>query len=98
MNPKAVLIYHLKQYVGKKYILEQTIYAVHDLKRYPDGVKYSLIFIDVNTGDRVLMDNHHPKGHHVHLGKKQIEYIFKDETKLIEDFKKFVFQHMGKKL
>lgn len=93
-----MLIYHFKEVVHHRFVLEQTIYAVDDLRSYPDGVKYSLIFIDTVTGDRVLMDNHPPKGHHIHFGEEQIEYEYKSEQGLIEDFKFFVMQHMGVKL
>lgn len=96
---KATLIYYFKDYLHEdRYVLEQKIYAIEDLKRFPDGVKYSLILVDQKTGKRVLMDNHHPKSHHVHLGGKEFEYEFTSEQKLIEDFKDFVYQYMGIKL
>ena len=98
MSPKAILIYDFKEAVQGKYVLEQTIHAVPLDNRYPDGVKYSLIFLDAKTGDRVLMDNHHPKGPHVHLGEEEIPYEYVDDEKLLTDFKHFVLQHMGVKL
>lgn len=98
MSPKATLIYYLKEVVQKRYVLEQTIHAVPLDNRYPDGVKYSLIFTDTKTGDKVLMDNHQPKGPHVHLGEKEITYEYEDDKALLTDFKQFVLQHMGVKL
>ncbi|MCY4524492.1 MAG: hypothetical protein OXB84_07125 [Halobacteriovoraceae bacterium] len=98
MSSKAVLVYELKEIIRRHYVLEQKIYAIGSDKRFPDGIKYRLVLIDSRTGNKVLMDNHHPKGHHVHLGEVQIPYEYKDEIKLIEDFKQFVFQHMGVKL
>jgi len=78
--------------------LEQSIHAVPLDNRYPDGVKYSLIFLDSKTGDRVLLDNHQPKGPHVHLGQEEISYEYVDDERLLTDFKLFVLQHMGVKL
>ena len=98
MSPKAALIYYLKEVVQGRYVLEQIIHAVPQDSRYADGVKYKLIFLDTKTGDRVLMDNHHPKGPHVHLGEEEISYEYMDDQKLLADFKQFVLQHMGMKL
>ncbi len=98
MSPKATLIYYFKEVVQKRFILEQAIYAVPLDNRYPDGVKYSLIFLDTQTGNRVLMDNHQPKGPHVHLGEEEIPYEYVDDEKLLTDFKHFVLQHLGVKL
>ena len=96
---KATLIYHFKDYLHEnRYVLEQKIYAVDDLKKFPDGVKYSLILVDLKSGKKVLMDNHHPKSHHVHLGDKEFDYEFINGQRLIEDFKDFVYQYMGIKL
>ena len=75
-----------------------SLYEVNEKKRYPHGVKYGLICMDSKTGDQVLMDNHHPKGHHIHLNKKEISYEFTTPEKLIEDFKKLVLEHLGVKL
>ena len=94
----ATLIYHFKEQVGSKYVLEMTIHAVSDLERFPDGVRYSLIFVDLKTGDKLLMDNHHPKGHHIHLGSKELSYNYKNDVELVSDFKTYIFQHMGVKL
>ncbi len=95
MNSKLKI--HLKQYVHGKYVLEVNIWSVVD-KRYPDGVKYSLIFIEVKSGRKVLMDNHHPKKPHVHLDEKEMDYEYMGEEKLFSDFEKYVLQHFGVRL
>jgi len=96
---KAQLIYYFKDYLNdERYVLEQKIYKVENLDKFPDGIKYSLILFDRKSKNKVLMDNHHPKSHHVHVGNKEFEYHFTNEPKLIEDFKKFVYQYMGVKL
>ncbi len=96
---KAQFVYYFKDYLNdKRYVLEQKIYKVENLEKFPDGIKYSLVLYDRKSNDKVLMDNHHPKSHHVHVGNKEFEYQFTSEPKLMQDFKKFVYQYMGVKL
>ncbi|MCB0326305.1 MAG: hypothetical protein KDD52_01675 [Bdellovibrionales bacterium] len=95
---KAKLIYHHKAKLHGKYILELSIHDVGKSQQYPDGIKYGLICINFKTRERILMDNHHPKGPHIHIGKDQLLYVFESEEKLIEDFKSLVFKHLGVRL
>lgn len=74
------------------------IYKVGNSSKYPDGVKYGLIFTDLRSKKRVLMDNHHPKGPHVHLDDRELSHRCVDEENLIKDFKRFVLEHMGVKI
>ncbi len=94
---KSKLIYHLKEEIKGKYIMELKIHSVED-KRYVDGVKYALLMIEPKSGSKVLMDNHHPKGPHFHLDDEEFDYSYVSDNKLIEDFKKLVLQHFGEKL
>lgn len=82
---------------NKRYVLETKIWLLDD-HRYPSGVKFSLIFIDTKTGRKVLIDNHHPKGPHIHLDDDEFGYAYVDEKKLIADFKAHVFGHFGVKI
>ena len=41
------------------------------------------------------MDNHHPKGPHIHFDENELPYDFKGDDQLIEDFKAFVLDQMG---
>lgn len=75
--------------------MEMTIHEVGRSSRYSDGIKYGLLLLDLKTGRRVLMDNHHPKGHHIHLDGIGFPYEYKNDEKLIEDFKAFVVDHFG---
>ena len=95
---KAILRIHEKYRFKDRYLIEMSFYEVNEKKRYPHGVKYGLICLDTKTGNKVLMDNHHPKGDHIHLDKKEISYYFSTPEKLIEDFKKLVLEHLGVKL
>lgn len=92
---KAMLLFHQKQRFQSRLLLETTIHEVGLSHRYPDGIKYGLLLLDLETKRRVLMDNHHPKGPHVHLDETEIPYEYKSDEKLIEDFKTLVLDHIG---
>ena len=40
------------------------------------------------------MDNHAPKGHHVHFNNIEKKYDFENVDKLFQDFQKFVVTFM----
>jgi len=92
---KAILQLHEKKAFKNGMVLEIKLWEVARNKRYPDGIRYSLLFIDPPTGKKILMDNHTPKGHHYHINDKEHEYTYADINKLIKDFKAFVKTHMG---
>lgn len=94
----AELVYWHKARLKDRYILEMKIHKMGQSAKYPDGVKYGLIFIDSKTGKRVLMDNHHPKGPHVHINDQEISYPYTDENQLIKDFKTLVMANMEVKI
>jgi hypothetical protein len=75
--------------------MELTIHDVGRSARYPDGVKYGLLALDLKSGKRVLMDNHRPKGPHVHLDDRELVYDYRGDDRLIEDFKRLVQEHLG---
>lgn len=95
---KAKLVYWHKARIHDRYILEMEIFKVAKCARYPNGIKYGLILTDPRTGKSVLMDNHHPKGHHIHLNAKEIAYEYVNEDKLVEDFKELVLANMEVKI
>jgi hypothetical protein len=92
------ILYWQKAKIQERYLIELKIYEIGDPVRYPDGVKFSLICIDLETGRQVLMDNHHPKGAHTHLDDVEIAYKFTDVTSLMADFKNLVLEHLEVKL
>jgi hypothetical protein len=92
---KAKVLYHMKMRFQDHHLIEMTIHEVGHSARYPDGVKYGLLLLDLKSGRRILMDNHHPKGHHIHLGDQELPYEYKNDETLIEDFKRLVLDHMG---
>lgn len=91
---KAELVYWHKARIHDRYIIEMEIFKVAKSVRYPDGIKYGLILTDPRTGKLVLMDNHHPKGPHIHLNDQQMPYRYIDEENLIKDFKELVLANM----
>ena len=92
------LIHYFKEEIKKKYILELSIHRIKGDDRYPDKIKYSLMFMEIKTGRRVLMDNHHPKGHHLHLDDTELKYNYVDNDSLVGDFKRYILEHFGEKL
>ncbi|OGQ68983.1 MAG: hypothetical protein A3F89_04315 [Deltaproteobacteria bacterium RIFCSPLOWO2_12_FULL_50_11] len=91
---KTTLVYWHKARIHDRYVLEMEIFKVAKSTKCPDGVRYGLIFTDLRTGKQVLMDNHHPKGPHIHLDDDELPYDYVDEEKLIQDFKDLVLANM----
>ena len=70
-------------------IEERVIWAVPKSARHPEGVRYRLAYIPKGAGrPAVLYDNHHPKGHHRHIGERQFSYDFTGVERLLEDFRR----------
>lgn len=44
------------------------------------------------------MDNHFPKGPHIHIKNLQVDYNFMNLDRLAEDFKKLVLKYFGEKV
>lgn len=95
---KARLRFYLKNMLRGRYVVELSIYEIEASTRYPEGIKYGLICKDLKSGDFVLMDNHHPKGPHVHVNDEEFSYNFVDDDNLVEDFKNLVLSNLGVKL
>jgi len=95
---KAHLRYFVKNNLHGRYVIELSIYEVGISSKYPDGIKYGLICKDLKTGDYVLMDNHHPKGPHIHFNDQELRYEYVNDERLIEDFQNWVLKELGVKL
>jgi hypothetical protein len=68
-------------------IVEVKIWEVQDIQKYPEGIKYSLYCVDLRTKEVIIgIDNHHPKGHHIHIGSSEFLYQFQDVETLVEYF------------
>ena len=95
---KANLKFFSKNKILGRYVVELSIHEVPKSKNYPDGIKYGLICMDLETKSFVLLDNHHPKGPHVHVNDREFAYEYVNDDQLIEDFKEMVLNELGVKL
>ena len=74
----------LNQVTGDAAVAELKIWNVPKSKDYPEGRKYSLFL--VSGGEIVVgFDNHKPKGPHLHLGNRELPYLYRDEKSLFSD-------------
>ena len=92
---KAILVRHEKFIVRRRYTIEISVHQVQRSGKYKDGLKWGLICIDRETGMKVLMDNHHPKGPHIHVDVHVLHYEFRGLDQLVRDFRQLVTEHMG---
>lgn len=89
------IIYWHKTKIQNKYIIELKIQSVAKTYKYPHGIRYSLICINSKSQDKILFDNHYPKGNHIHICDKEMSYDFVSYDQLIDDFKKLIFDNFG---
>lgn len=92
---KATLIRHEKFIVRRRYVIEISVHQLPKSAKYSDGLKWGLICVDQKSGRKVLMDNHHPKGPHIHIDDDELEYNFKGLDQLVTDFRRLVLEHLG---
>ncbi len=92
---KATLVRHEKFIVRRRYLIEISVYQIPKSNHYKDGLKWGLICVDRVSGKKVLMDNHHPKGPHVHIDDDEMPYDFDGLDKLASDFRQLITEHMG---
>lgn len=89
---KATLLHHNKvtlvhQRTDAVAIAELRVLKVEVTKYFPEGIKYSLFLVDCTSGEVLVgLDNHKPKGHHLHIGSSEVEYDFTDMQTLVDDF------------
>ncbi len=87
---KARLVFHEKRLVWSQ---SQDVAAVVELKvwdlpkseDYPSGRKFSLFL--VSQGEVLVgIDNHEPKGPHLHLGGAELPFHYTDDEQLLASF------------
>ena len=66
-------------------IVDINIQEVKKTQEYPEGVRYSLVYVR-DGKNLVRYDNYMEHGHHKHIKDKRKDYEFKDEWQLISDF------------
>ena len=75
----------LNRATGEAAIAELKVWSVPRSKDYPEGRKFSLFLV---AGGEVIvgLDNHKPKGPHLHLGNKELPFLYRGEASLLADF------------
>jgi hypothetical protein len=84
---RAKLIRRQKWTDERGNLYEIVLWQVERSARHPEGVRYRLAF--VRSAEKVpalLYDNHHPKGHHRHVGKREQPYDFVSAQQIVRDF------------
>ena len=72
---------------GGRYLQEVRISTFAPSTDLPEGVRYSLCLVDLQSGEVVLLyDVHRGKSHHRHLRGEETFYDFVDEDTLLDDF------------
>ena len=81
----TILVFHRKKITDEGDIIERKVWKIDKSKDFPEGIKYSLVYIHKNK--KLLgYDNEKSKGHHKHYFGKEKPYAFIDDKKLISDF------------
>lgn len=79
------------KFTSEEAIAELKIIQVPISQHYPDGLKYSLFLVLKHSGKILVgLDNHKPKGHHIHFDHKEESYEFLSMEILIDDFWNYV--------
>lgn len=72
---------------GGRYVQEVRISSFAPSRDLPEGLRYSLCLVDLESGKVVLLyDIHRGKSHHRHLRGQEMRYKFVDEDALLNDF------------
>jgi hypothetical protein len=82
------LIFEARDVIGGgRYLHEVRISSFSPSRDLPQGIRYSLCLVDIDTGDVALLyDVHRGKSHHRHLRGKETDYRFVNEDTLLDDF------------
>jgi hypothetical protein len=73
-------------------LVEMVAWKVLVSAKYPNGVRYRLVFIPAEMNrPAVLYDNHYPKGHHKHIDGTEEEYEFQNLDQVQQDFQEDVW-------
>lgn len=87
---RARLVFHEKRLVWSRSlnsagVAELKVWEVPKSKEYPDGRKFSL-FLVAQGQVLVGIDNHKPKGPHLHLGHEELSFRYTNDEQLLQDF------------
>lgn len=85
MEVKATSVHARREIYEPGNVMEIKIWDIPRSKRYPDGVKFRLFYVEKGEV-KVGYDNHHPKGPHRHYLGAEAPYSYNGIDKLVEDF------------
>jgi len=72
---------------GGRYLQEVRIATFSPTRKSPEGIRYSLCLVEVESGETILRyDIHRGKSHHRHFRGDETKYDFTDEDRLLDDF------------
>jgi len=84
---RAVLILRERVIDEDGDLTELVLWQVPRSPKHPEGIRYRLAFLLADSRQpAILYDNHHPKGHHRHLGGVEEPYQFLSVDQLLADF------------
>ena len=94
IDVKAAPVFREKRIVmnprtGELAIVEINIWKIPKSFHYESGRRFSL-FLIADGRPVIGIDNHQPKGPHLHLGDEEVSYNYLDDDLLIQDFWDFV--------
>ncbi len=75
----------LNSRMGRLAIAEIRIWKIPRSYHYPEGRRFSL-FLVYDGKILVGIDNHKPKGPHLHLGEQEVSYVYRGDQNLLDDF------------
>ena len=89
--PRARLYLRERMRDDEGNLFELVVWHVPKGKRSPDGIRYRFAFVPRGQGEpAVLYDNHHPKGHHRHVGGEETSIVYEGVSALRAAFEEDV--------
>jgi hypothetical protein len=87
---KARLVFHEQRLVWTSSrnaagVVELKVWDIPRSEKYPQGRRFSL-FLVARGEVLVGIDNHNPKGPHLHLGQEEFQFHYTDDEQLLADF------------
>jgi hypothetical protein len=74
-----------RRYLSDGSFVDRVLESIKPDRWRPHGVRYRYAWIQ-NGECRVLFDNHHGKGDHLHIDGEEKPYKFSDHGQLLDDF------------
>jgi hypothetical protein len=86
LNQKMILNHRGGQRLS---VFEFVVWAIPKSKEYPEGVKYRA-WLSENGITVFGFDNHKPKGPHLHVGDREVGYVYRGPENLKADIRAMI--------